>query len=45
LISLDASIVKGSHGLLPADPQHGACIIGENPPERVVDFKDWVLGL
>jgi predicted AlkP superfamily pyrophosphatase or phosphodiesterase len=44
LISLDASIVKGSHGLLPSDPQRGACIIGENTPERMVDFKDWVLG-
>jgi predicted AlkP superfamily pyrophosphatase or phosphodiesterase len=44
LIPLDASIVKGSHGLLPGDPQQGACIIGENTPERMVDVKDWVLG-
>jgi predicted AlkP superfamily pyrophosphatase or phosphodiesterase len=44
LIPLDASIVKGSHGLLAADPEHGPCIIGENTPGRMVDFKDWALG-
>lgn len=41
LISLDASIVKGSHGLLPSDPQHGACIIGESLPDRMVDLASW----
>jgi len=43
VISLDASIVKGSHGLIPGDANQGACIIGKNVPSRMVDLKDWAL--
>ncbi len=42
VIALDASIVKGSHGLLPGDPMQGACIIGEGTPDRMVDLARWV---
>jgi predicted AlkP superfamily pyrophosphatase or phosphodiesterase len=41
VIPLDASLVKGSHGLHPA-PEDGPAIIGENPPEDMKGFKDYV---
>jgi predicted AlkP superfamily pyrophosphatase or phosphodiesterase len=41
VIPLDASLVKGSHGLRPA-PEDGPAIVGENPPEDMKGFKDYV---
>jgi predicted AlkP superfamily pyrophosphatase or phosphodiesterase len=41
VIPLDASLVKGSHGLRPA-PEDGALIVGENPPDDMKGFKDYV---
>jgi len=41
VIPLDASLVKGSHGLHPA-AEDGPAIIGENPPEDMKGFKDYV---
>jgi predicted AlkP superfamily pyrophosphatase or phosphodiesterase len=31
VVPLDASIVRGSHGLIPADPQDGAILVGHGP--------------
>jgi predicted AlkP superfamily pyrophosphatase or phosphodiesterase len=41
VIPLDASRVKGSHGLRPA-PEDGALVIGENAPDDMKGFKDYV---
>ncbi len=41
VIPLDATLVKGSHGLRPA-PEHGPAIIGENPPDDMKAFKAYV---
>jgi predicted AlkP superfamily pyrophosphatase or phosphodiesterase len=41
VIPLDASLVKGSHGLRTA-PDDGAVIVGENPPDDMKGFKDYV---
>jgi predicted AlkP superfamily pyrophosphatase or phosphodiesterase len=41
VIPLDASLVKGSHGLHPA-AEDGPAIIGENPPEDMKGFKDYI---
>jgi predicted AlkP superfamily pyrophosphatase or phosphodiesterase len=41
VIPLDASIVKGSHGLRPA-PGDGPVIVGENPPDDMKGFKDYI---
>jgi len=41
VIPLDASLVKGSHGLRPA-PEDGAVIVGENPPDDMKGFKEYV---
>jgi len=44
VIPLDASLVKGSHGLRPA-PDHGPAIVGENPPDDMKGFKAYVRNL
>jgi len=44
VIPLDPSLVHGSHGLRPG-PNQGPLIIGPNPPEEMVQFKDYVRGL
>ncbi len=41
VIPLDASLVKGSHGLRPA-PDDGPLIIGENPPDDMKAFKQYI---
>jgi len=41
VIPLDASLVKGSHGLHPA-AEDGPAIIGENSPEDMKGFKDYI---
>jgi len=45
VVPLDPSLVKGSPGLLPIDPQDGAVIVGENSPGSMLDFKDYVLSI
>jgi predicted AlkP superfamily pyrophosphatase or phosphodiesterase len=44
VVPLDASLVKGSHGLRPA-PEDGAVILGENPPDDMKGFKDYIRNL
>lgn len=44
VIPLDPSLVKGSHGLRPPAEQ-GAVIVGPNPPDDMLDFKQYVRGL
>jgi len=44
VIPLDASLVKGSHGLRPA-PDHGPAIVGENPPDDMKGFKAYIRNL
>jgi predicted AlkP superfamily pyrophosphatase or phosphodiesterase len=41
VVPLDASIVKGSHGLRPA-PEDGPVILGPDPPADMTGFKDYV---
>jgi predicted AlkP superfamily pyrophosphatase or phosphodiesterase len=41
VIPLDATLVRGSHGLRPA-PEHGPAIIGDNPPDDMKGFKAYV---
>jgi hypothetical protein len=41
VVPLDASLVKGSHGLRPA-AEEGPVIIGEDPPGDMEGFKDYV---
>ena len=41
VIPLDPSLIKGSHGLRPAD-EDGPVIIGENPPNDMRGFKRYV---
>jgi predicted AlkP superfamily pyrophosphatase or phosphodiesterase len=41
VIPLDASLVKGSHGLRPA-PDDGAVIVGDAPPHDMIGFKDYI---
>lgn len=41
VIPLDASLVKGSHGLRPALGD-GAAVVGDDPPEDMKGFKDYV---
>ncbi len=41
VIPLDPSLVKGSHGLRPPAEQ-GAVIVGPNPPDDMLDFKQYV---
>jgi len=41
VIPLDASLVRGSHGLRPP-PGQGPVIIGEDPPDDMKGFKDYV---
>jgi predicted AlkP superfamily pyrophosphatase or phosphodiesterase len=41
VIPLDASRVRGSHGLRPA-PDDGPLIVGEDPPEDMKGFKEYV---
>jgi predicted AlkP superfamily pyrophosphatase or phosphodiesterase len=45
VIPLDASLVRGSHGLRPA-PEDGPCVIGPGePPGDMKGFKEYVRGL
>ena len=45
VIPLDATLVKGSHGLHPSDPQDGPLIIGPgNLPADMASFPDYVRG-
>jgi predicted AlkP superfamily pyrophosphatase or phosphodiesterase len=45
VIPLDASLVKGSHGLRPA-PEHGPCVLGPGePPDDMKGFKTYVRSL
>ena len=41
VIPLDATLVKGSHGLRPA-PEDGPVIVGENPPDDMKGFKAYI---
>ena len=41
VIPLDPKLVKGSHGLRPAD-EDGPVIIGEQPPSDMREFKRYV---
>lgn len=45
VIPLDPTLVKGSHGLEPADPLDGAVIVGRDAPDSMLDFKDYVLSI
>ncbi|QDT08720.1 nucleotide pyrophosphatase/phosphodiesterase family protein [Planctomycetes bacterium K23_9] len=43
VIPLDATLVRGSHGIHPADPNDGPLVIGpENPPDDMRGFSDYV---
>jgi predicted AlkP superfamily pyrophosphatase or phosphodiesterase len=44
VIPLDATLVKGSHGLRP-EPEDGPLVIGPTPPGDMRDFKNYVRGL
>jgi predicted AlkP superfamily pyrophosphatase or phosphodiesterase len=44
VVPLDASLVKGSHGLRPA-PEDGPVVIAENPPSEMQGLKSYVQGL
>jgi predicted AlkP superfamily pyrophosphatase or phosphodiesterase len=44
VIPLDASLVKGSHGLRPP-PEDGPVVIAENPPPDMQGLKGYVQGL
>lgn len=41
VIPLDPSLVKGSHGLGPS-PEDGPVIIGNGPPDSMMDFKSYI---
>lgn len=41
VIPLNPQLVCGSHGLRPA-PEQGAMILGKDPPESMLGFKDYV---
>lgn len=41
VVPLDPSRVRGSHGLRPP-PEKGPVVIGEEPPEDMKDFKEYV---
>ena len=47
VIPLDASLVRGSHGLIPADPRDGPVFISDAttlaPPTEMTGVKDWLL--
>ena len=50
VIPLKPELVRGTHGRLPASPEHGPLLIGSNPAharERLhaTEFKQWLLGL
>ncbi len=44
VIPLDANLVRGSHGLRPADAD-GPVIVGPHPPDDMLNFKSYVRGL
>ncbi|MFO0944288.1 MAG: alkaline phosphatase family protein [Pirellulales bacterium] len=44
VIPLDPSLVKGSHGLRPP-ADYGPVIVGPNPPDDMLDFKQYIRGL
>jgi hypothetical protein len=39
VIPLDASLVKGSHGLAPARPEEGPLVIGSDPSLGAASFE------
>ncbi|TWT94244.1 nucleotide pyrophosphatase/phosphodiesterase family protein [Neorhodopirellula pilleata] len=46
VIPLDATLVRGSHGLLADQPERGPLVIGPgHPPEMMTDFPDYVHSL
>ncbi|NNE01153.1 MAG: alkaline phosphatase family protein [Pirellulaceae bacterium] len=46
VIPLDATLVRGSHGLHPSDPNEGPLVIGpQDPPADMRDFSRYVRGL
>jgi hypothetical protein len=44
VIPLDATLVRGSHGLRPGDLD-GPVIIGNSPPSDMKDFKNYIRSL
>lgn len=44
VIPLDPNLVRGSHGLRPA-PGQGPLIVGPNPPDDMLQFKDYLLSI
>ena len=44
VIPLDATLVRGSHGLTPS-PEDGPLVIGPTPPIDMREFKNYVRGL
>lgn len=44
VIPLEPSLVRGSHGLRPA-PDEGPVIVGEDAPDSMLGFKDYIRGL
>ena len=46
VIPLDATLVKGSHGMLPTDPMDGPVIAGPGQlPSHMQDFPNYIRGL
>jgi len=46
VVPLDVSLVRGSHGLVPADAQDGAVIVSEGgAPGEMAGMKAWLEGL
>lgn len=46
VIPLDATLVRGSHGLLAGEPERGPLVIGPRiPPDSMTDFPDYVHSL
>lgn len=49
IVPLDASLIKGSHGLLPRDPQDGPVFLTEGPkpdlPIHMTQIKGYILNL
>ncbi len=46
VVPLDSSLVRGSHGLAPADPLDGPVFIShktDTPPAHMKDLKNWLL--
>jgi predicted AlkP superfamily pyrophosphatase or phosphodiesterase len=50
MVPLDMSLVRGSHGLPPADPLDGPALItdhasGPPPPDHMTELKGWLLNV